>query len=65
MNYDEASPRAARRTGGESETVTEHEKRQRQRSERMRKWRKETRHPRTSDLDERTEFPLQRRFSPG
>lgn len=53
-----------RRMEGDYEMVTGHERRQRIRSERMRKWRKQARHPRASDFDERTQMLLPRRFTP-
>lgn len=52
-----------RRTGGEYEMESEHERRRRLRSERMRKWRKQTRHPRASDFDDATQMLLPRRFA--
>lgn len=53
-----------RRMSGDYEIVTEHERRRRLRSERMRQWRKEARHPRLTDLDDAAQSPLPRRFAP-
>jgi hypothetical protein len=64
MNNDERPADDARAAGGEYETESGHERRQRIRSERIRKWRKETRHPRESDLDERLLTAVPRRFAP-
>lgn len=63
MNHEQPSPRAVRRMPGENEMENEHERRQRIRSDRMRKWRKETRHPRTNDFDDGTQMTLPRRFA--
>lgn len=52
-----------RRTTGEYEMENMHERRRRIRSERMRKWRKQTRHPRASDFDDATQLLLPRRFA--
>ena len=52
-----------RRLSGDYEMENQHERRQRIRGERMRKWRKQTRHPRTSDLDDATQLLLPRRFA--
>lgn len=64
MNHDEKPADDALRTGGEYESESGHERRQRLRLERIRKWRKETRHPRAGDLDERTLTAVARRFTP-
>lgn len=52
-----------RRLTGEYEMENQHERRQRLRSERIRKWRKQTRHPRASDVDDATQRLLPRRFA--
>ena len=52
-----------RRTTGDHEMENLHERRQRIRSERMRKWRKQTRHPRASDYEDATQPLLLRRFT--
>lgn len=53
-----------RRMEGDYEMVSGHERRQRIRSERMRQWRKEARHPRASDFDDARQMLLPRRFTP-
>lgn len=64
MNNDENRAAGDRRAAGEYETESGHERRQRLRSERIRKWRKETRHPRPGDSDDRLVTALPRRFTP-
>ncbi|MBI2384757.1 MAG: hypothetical protein HYV14_01965 [Elusimicrobia bacterium] len=64
MNYEENTGVGDRRAAGEYELESGHERRQRLRSERIRKWRKETRHPRAGDGDDRLVTALPRRFTP-
>lgn len=64
MNHDEKPIDGAGRSAGEYELESGHERRQRLRSERIRKWRKETRHPRGAELEERVTVPPLRRFAP-
>lgn len=64
MNNDENRESDGRRPAGEYELESGHERRQRLRSERIRKWRKETRHPRAADSDDRLVTALPRRFTP-
>lgn len=64
MNNDNPFPKAALGAPGEYEMTSEHERRQRIRNERMRKWRKQTRHPRSSELDDAAQMTLPRRFPP-
>lgn len=64
MNHEDRPVDDAGRSAGDYETESGHERRQRLRSERIRKWRKETRHPRTGDPDDRVIAPPPRRFAP-
>lgn len=64
MSNDERPAGEAGRSAGDYEAESGHEKRQRLRDERIRKWRKETRHPRAEDLDDRAAMPPPRRFVP-
>lgn len=64
MNHDEKPVEEAGRSAGEYEMESGHERRQRLRSERIRKWRKETRHPRGTEPEERLAATPSRRFAP-
>lgn len=64
MNHDEKPIEDAGRSTGDYEMESGHERRQRLRVERIRKWRKETRHPRGPELEERVTVRPMRRFAP-
>lgn len=64
MNNDERPADVAERSAGDYEAESGHERRQRLRSERIRRWRKETRHPREPETDGRLTLPPPRRFAP-
>ncbi len=50
--------------GGKFEMESEDERKRRSRSERMRKWRKEMRRSRESELDDGTDLPIPRHSFP-
>ncbi|MCM2304227.1 MAG: hypothetical protein NDJ72_05955 [Elusimicrobia bacterium] len=64
MSDEERPADDAGLSAGEYEAESGHEKRQRLRSERIRKWRKEARHPRAGDFDDRAAMPPPPRFVP-
>lgn len=64
MNDDERPAGDEDRAAVGAEPESRHERRQRLRSERLRKWRREARRSRASEPDERPSLLIPRRFIP-